>query len=104
MRYMLDQEEMDALVPRDALERRTAALEVARVAILKASGFTCIHERTGVGHGRSYDCYCDDCPISRIGMPARLPWGHAGPELPPATKVEREADRLICTLSRNYSK
>jgi hypothetical protein len=101
MQFILTREELDALVPRTELQAAQEALIVARKAILKAAGYTCIHDRIPDEHGRRYGGYCDSCPVSRIGMPA---WVQVGPQERRPTPEEQQADRLICRLGRSYGK
>ncbi len=80
MQYILTQEEKDALVPLERLERRDKVIEIAREMILKASKFTCIHKSKD-----KYDNYCNDCPLGML-------------------KCHKDAADYLCRLSQSYSK
>jgi hypothetical protein len=66
MQFILTQEEYDALQARPTVkdgEEMMGALEEARLALLKGSGYRCIH-REGKTSG-----YCDGCPVAAIAYP-----------------------------------
>lgn len=79
MKYLLDESEYKALVPQSKVDRLTEALKVARVRILKAASFRCVHDEDG-------SSCCDDCP--------------AGGDV---FSDEFEAGEPICGLERRYS-
>jgi hypothetical protein len=81
MMYTLTKKEMDDLVPAEQLVARDFALGHARLALLKATKFTCIHDEKRISHRG----YCDDCPCGLLKFPSK-------------------ASDLLCTLSKDYSK
>jgi hypothetical protein len=82
MQYLLTQQEYDKLVPKAELDNAEAALELARVEMLRLAKFTCIHNNGQSSRNRGY---CDACPAGDL---SNLPY---------------MSSKLICTLSRNYS-
>jgi hypothetical protein len=80
VKYILSDEELSGLVPRTELEAANEALEVARVKLLQALAYTCIHDQP---RRERYPYHCDDCPVA--GMKA-------------------EAGRLICKKTKSWSK
>lgn len=92
MQYLLTKEELDALTPKTEVAIRDEVLAVARVELLKALDYGCWHDvkrETFLGHSMGY---CDDCPIGSHD-------GAFGLKSPVYHK-----SKLLCTLSRNYSK
>ena len=83
MKYILDEEEMNSLVPVKDQELRDSALESARIKILEISTYVCIHDDP--------DAYsncrgCDDCPCSSIN-----------------DGYEYKEWELICRKNKDYS-
>ena len=79
MQYLLTREEVDNLVDKKHLEEARKAAQITGALLLRASGFTCIHDQPGGG-------YCDDCPISK------------------GRELSYSESRIVCTRPRNYSK
>lgn len=89
MQYILTREELNDLVPKAEVQRRTTAIEESSSLILELSNFRCIHKRqevkSPIHSGRSHLGYCDDCPLY--------------------TKFTRNVGiELLCTLPKNFSK
>lgn len=82
MQYLLTQDEMNALVPKDEVAQRDLALAAAREKILDLAGFHCIHKPSP---NPNRGGYCDDCPCSQ-----------------PANNWEKKWDR-VCWSSKRYS-
>lgn len=92
MKYLLSEEEFQALVPRkDLLDMEYAMLRVRRL-LLKLAKFRCIHDSVAPSypwHPTEFDIatmssYCDKCPLN-------------------ASELEG-ASHLVCTKERRYSK
>ena len=86
MKYILSQEEIDALTPVKRLQDRNDALEKAREIIVKLSGIPC---------GKTY---CDMCPIAEIGGDL----GHLN--ISEEDRPSKQESRLICIKSRIWSR
>ena len=82
MQYILTEDEIAKMTNKSEVQCRNETLEKARVALLNATGFHCIHTHEG-RHQK-----CDDCPCSYNSHPS----------------FTYEQSCLICTLSRDYSK
>jgi hypothetical protein len=82
MKYLLDQSEIDNLMPKKNVDALVASVTAARIKILELAKFDCIHKE----NGQKFDRYCDDCPCSPIHSTHYAVW-----------------DR-ICGQEQNYSK
>lgn len=80
MKYILTQKEYDELTQVTRLQESNEALEQARLLIVELSGVKCGTQ------------YCDLCPVSDIRC---KDWN---------TKIDTRESKLICPLSRKYSK
>ena len=86
MMYILTQEEMDRLVPKEELEKADKALGWARERLAPRCS------RNESVDGAPY-YYCDDCPLSDIGSKKKIP-----------DRPENDISRVICKHRRSYSK
>ena len=85
MMYILTQDELDKLVPKEDFDRARAALDWVRQRVMEACPHTpvaCLKHK-----------YCSDCWLSDIG-----------PNMPGIERPSREISKAICPLTRNYPK
>ena len=83
MQYILTKEEMNELCPKEQRDELREALDEAREALLKATGYVCVYDREG-----AYVGYCDGCPCDDISR----------------NKGELKYAKIICNKSRAYGK
>jgi hypothetical protein len=80
MQYLLTEEERKNLIPIADLEKPKQALEMARKAMLKQAGFTCVHdEKEGAF------MICDNCPCAPLNL------------------EDYNLGKLLCTRTQDYS-
>ncbi len=68
MQYILTKEEIDALVPKAALDELSADYAKASLLVARATRGSCIHDPDKPGKPRNYG-YCDDCGMANLDKP-----------------------------------
>lgn len=131
MRYILDKDELEALVPREDLQVRELAIDMLAAEVMRAARVACIHDPKPAdeppmptyNHTRA-DGPEEPCPTCKAAAERHAAWVAAGGLRPlsfgycddcplyrlmyagigTSTPADRAARRLLCSRTKNVSK